>query len=646
MAQQVEQINSTEQSIQTLPKIEIIPDSEGKMNHVCVDGDASFPSVDGYIQSGQLEAGTAIAEGGLFALSDTDIFADKNITASNLAQESNPYKIAARFEKDSKKGGAGAAVYATPAGYVYATSPESGKSIAHISETGSMLLGDEAQRAGVVVPLEGDRLVIADTAVAETLAHYPERFNDVIDMVNSAELPYFVVETSAPLADAMQLEADRRQKARNLKQAESRGRTTSAKKSVQTEAPIPATAADEQKTDTSATEGEGVPVTETAHPKPTKPSHENWQRAIPTLENRRPREHGPKDNISLRTEAMEEYQDKLDRERGFRIIDRRKIGRAALDVQSKTTIKLTENGVDLDTEQRPEEGRPEAAPVIDPAVEAAEYKLMVLEETIKEIRRRKLKQKWIDKYQAEYDVQLKKLKALRHETDDQPTEVIPAVTPESQSNDTTETETTPTKSLWRRMEDRVDDMLAKASAHANSTLFFIGSRIRKPEQKTTESENEYNERIRKRGAVITAGLGIVATAATAWALTSGDNETAQGITATSPAAAGGGEAAKAAAETAALTESVDIAAHAEALKQSEVGAVSAGEGLLETFTEMQITDPNEQYALLHNNQLMLELRDANFTYLGSDGWRIKMPEGGRTPDEVLKILAKYTHQNQ
>lgn len=690
MAQSVEQIKTVEQTSQEFPPLEITPDSEGKMNTVRLDGDARFPSVDGHVESSQLDKGSAIAEGGLFGLSDSEVFSDKGITVENLAQESDLYKIARRFGKDAAES---VAVLATPAGYVYKTSEKSSTALVHMNKSGASILGTAENPSGVLIPTEEDELLVVKREVADALVQNPENHDSIIEMMNELNVPYFNIETSQALADAMLIEADNRAKERNLKISETRSRRKAGKKTVQADQPGPVGESREQKNESQqdgrpeeeakavtpfdvrngkrlkttsevvneAAAGTTASAEEAPFDKDAPVVLEDWQRAIPTLADRRPREHGPKDNVSLRTEAMEEYQDKLDRERGFRIINNRKLGRAAVAASPETVIKMTENGVDLDTEQRPDEGRPETAesaadteeiePVIDPAIEAAEYKLMVLEETIKEIRRRKLREKWAVKYMIEYYEQLDKLKALRHETDEPEqdpeggADTEPAVTEEmlatseETSSDAPETEAAPApKKLWDRMKDRTNDLLIKAGTQANAALFMLGNRIRKPDQKTGESEAEYNERLRKRGAVMTVALGVAATAAATWAITSGDNETTQTVINKPSTLDNAGSAGIELQDT--------TTSFAETLKGTEVGTIDPGEGLFDTFNQLGITDANEQYKLLHNNQMMLELRNEDFTYLGSDGWRIKMPEGGKTPDKVLQIIAKYTQPNQ
>lgn len=76
---------------------------------------------------------------------------------------------------------------------------------------------------------------------------------------------------------------------------------------------------------------------------------------------------------------------------------------------------------------------------------------------------------------------------------------------------------------------------------------------------------------------------------------------------------------------------------------AEASTVSSGEGLYQQFGQMGITDPNAQYALLHNPDLMNELYNQGFVYPDASigGWGINMPAGGVMPQTALDTIARY-----
>ena len=71
--------------------------------------------------------------------------------------------------------------------------------------------------------------------------------------------------------------------------------------------------------------------------------------------------------------------------------------------------------------------------------------------------------------------------------------------------------------------------------------------------------------------------------------------------------------------------------------------IHTGEGWLQTFSEMGITDVNEQYALLHNQDMMNELYHMGLAYPDATlgGWGINMTHDGKMPAAALDVIANY-----
>lgn len=75
--------------------------------------------------------------------------------------------------------------------------------------------------------------------------------------------------------------------------------------------------------------------------------------------------------------------------------------------------------------------------------------------------------------------------------------------------------------------------------------------------------------------------------------------------------------------------------------------VTLGEGWYQTFSEVGITDPGQQYALLHNQALMQELANQGLAYPDATlgGWGINMTVDGKMPLESLKLIEDYAKQS-
>lgn len=86
------------------------------------------------------------------------------------------------------------------------------------------------------------------------------------------------------------------------------------------------------------------------------------------------------------------------------------------------------------------------------------------------------------------------------------------------------------------------------------------------------------------------------------------------------------------------------AAHVESLDGTPAQRIDNGEGWYQTFTEMGITDPNQQYNLLHGSgsyQMMTELQQMGLAYPYGNSWRIYMTDTGMMPSQALEIITKH-----
>lgn len=87
-------------------------------------------------------------------------------------------------------------------------------------------------------------------------------------------------------------------------------------------------------------------------------------------------------------------------------------------------------------------------------------------------------------------------------------------------------------------------------------------------------------------------------------------------------------------------EAVESADITEAFSDA-ANEISNGEGWNQTFGELGITDPNQQYALLNNYSMMQELKNLGLAYQDADGWKMNMTPTGKMPHEALDIVNKY-----
>lgn len=89
--------------------------------------------------------------------------------------------------------------------------------------------------------------------------------------------------------------------------------------------------------------------------------------------------------------------------------------------------------------------------------------------------------------------------------------------------------------------------------------------------------------------------------------------------------------------------SFDVAQFADA------STIDMTEGWYSTFNQLGVTDPGEQYALLHNQSLMNQLKDMGLAYQDNrpevGGWGMNMTPDGKLPPEALKTIRDMAYQN-
>lgn len=81
----------------------------------------------------------------------------------------------------------------------------------------------------------------------------------------------------------------------------------------------------------------------------------------------------------------------------------------------------------------------------------------------------------------------------------------------------------------------------------------------------------------------------------------------------------------------------------------EASTVEMKEGWYSTFNQLGITDPGEQYAMLHNESLMNQLKDMGLAYRDNrpeiGGWGMNMTPDGKLPPEALKTIRDMAYQS-
>lgn len=91
-------------------------------------------------------------------------------------------------------------------------------------------------------------------------------------------------------------------------------------------------------------------------------------------------------------------------------------------------------------------------------------------------------------------------------------------------------------------------------------------------------------------------------------------------------------------------EDTEPATLVESFEGTAAQTIDPGEGWYQTFAEMGVTDPNEQYNLLRGSgsyQMMSELREMGLAYPYGDSWRMYMTDTGTLPSQALEIIAKH-----
>ena len=197
------------------------------------------------------------------------------------------------------------------------------------------------------------------------------------------------------------------------------------------------------------------------------------------------------------------------------------------------------------------------------------------------------------------------------------------------------------QSIWERVKNRTSELFAKAGAITSTTLYVVGSSMPQPEKKLGETNEEFEKRAKRIGAVKLLGAVAIVTALSLLAkhgleglgdgldsrdnsdLGNGDGGAGFEI---GHADGGAGIDGYTPEKTTPITE---IAFSPEASNAEQ------GEGWYQTFTEMGITDSTEQANIL--NKVGPDLQAGGWAYpMGNGSWGIS--RSGELPNDVLKLI--------
>ncbi len=188
------------------------------------------------------------------------------------------------------------------------------------------------------------------------------------------------------------------------------------------------------------------------------------------------------------------------------------------------------------------------------------------------------------------------------------------------------------RSIWNKVKSHTKDLYLKAGTLFSTTLYTAGNFMPTPKQKSEETKDQFESRVKRYGAAKIVGVvALIVAAKYGLPLLNGGEAHVSG--AGSGAGSGSG------------TEVIDTAASGgsggtklelePSLFSAEAHTVTRGEGWYQTLKEMGITNETEQANLLQKVGPQLQARGWAYPMEGGS-WGIS--HTGQLPENVLKLI--------